>query len=161
MSNIGASISGIGAAFNLVTKAVNATKAEIDELSQKYNTQTRAEIQLQQAAKNNPYINAESVAHLKSYASELQGLTEYGDEELLPFMAQLISSGRSEQQIMDIMSASVDVAASGVMTLDSAVKYLNSSFSGLTGELGERIPQVKNINRRRIKTRKSRSISRR
>lgn len=151
MSNIGASISGIGSAFNLVTKAVNATKAAIDELSQKYNTQTRAEIQLQQAAKNNPYINAESVAHLKSYASELQGLTEYGDEELLPFMAQLISSGRSEQQIMDIMSASVDVAASGVMTLDSAVKYLNSSFSGLTGELGERIPQVKTLTAEELK----------
>ena len=151
MSNIGASISGIGASFNLVTKAVNATKAAIDELSQKYNTQTRAEIQLQQAAKNNPYINAESVAHLKSYASELQGLTEYGDEELLPFMAQLISSGRSEQQIMDIMSASVDVAASGVMTLDSAVKYLNSSFSGLTGELGERIPQVKTLTAEELK----------
>ncbi len=151
MSNIGASVSGIGAAFNLVTKAVNTTKAEIDELSQKYNTQTRAEIQLQQAAKNNPYINNESVAHLKSYASELQGLAEYGDEELLPFMAQLISSGRSEQQIMDIMSASVDVAASGVMTLDSAVKYLNSSFSGLTGELGERIPQVKTLTAEELK----------
>lgn len=151
MSNVGASISGIGTAFNLVTKAVNAAKAEIDELSQKYNTQTRAEIQLQQAAKNNPYINNESVARLKSYASELQGLTEYGDEELLPFMAQLISSGRSEQQIMDIMSASVDVAASGVMTLDSAVKYLNSSFSGLTGELGERIPQVKTLTAEELK----------
>lgn len=151
MSNVGASISGIGTAFNLVTKAVNAAKAEIDELSQKYNTQTRAEIQLQQAAKNNPYITNESVAHLKSYASELQGLTEYGDEELLPFMAQLISSGRSEQQIMDIMSASVDVTASGVMTLDSAVKYLNSSFSGLTGELGERIPQVKTLTAEELK----------
>lgn len=155
MSNVGASITGIGTAFNLVTKAVNAAKAEIDELSQKYNTQTRAEVALAQAAKNNPYLLSTSVTKLKNYASELQSISTYGDEELLPFMAQLASAGRTEQEIMDIMSASIDVAASGSMSLDSAVKNLNKTFSGLSGELGEVNPQVKALSAEELKNGKA------
>lgn len=155
MSNIGASISGVGAAYKIITDSVNALKRAISEMSELYNKQTSAEVALAQAAKNNPYLLSTSVTKLKNYASELQSISTYGDEELLPFMAQLASAGRTEQEIMDIMSASIDVAASGSMSLDSAVKNLNKTFSGLSGELGEVNPQVKALSAEELKNGKA------
>lgn len=155
LSNIGASISGVGAAYKIITDSVNALKRAISEMSELYNKQTSAEVALAQAAKNNPYLLSTSVTKLKNYASELQSISTYGDEELLPFMAQLASAGRTEQEIMDIMSASIDVAASGSMSLDSAVKNLNKTFSGLSGELGEVNPQVKALSAEELKNGKA------
>lgn len=155
LSNIGASISGVGAAYKIITDSVNALKSAISEMSELYNKQTSAEVALAQAAKNNPYLLSTSVTKLKNYASELQSISTYGDEELLPFMAQLASAGRTEQEIMDIMSASIDVAASGSMSLDSAVKTLNKTFSGLSGELGEVNPQVKALSAEELKNGKA------
>lgn len=155
LSNIGASISGVGAAYKIITDSVNALKSAISEMSELYNKQTSAEVALAQAAKNNPYLLSESVKKLKNYASELQSISTYGDEELLPFMAQLASAGRTEQEIMDIMSTSIDVAASGSMSLDSAVKNLNKTFSGLSGELGEVNPQVKALSAEELKNGKA------
>lgn len=155
LSNIGASISGVGAAYKIITDSVNALKSAISEMSELYNKQTSAEVALAQAAKNNPYLLSTSVTKLKNYASELQSISTYGDEELLPFMAQLASTGRTEQEIMDIMSASIDVAASGSMSLDSAVKNLNKTFSGLSGELGEVNPQVKALSAEELKNGKA------
>lgn len=155
LSNIGASISGVGASYKIITDSVNALKRAISEMSELYNKQTSAEVALAQAAKNNPYLLSTSVTKLKNYASELQSISTYGDEELLPFMAQLASAGRTEQEIMDIMSASIDVAASGSMSLDSAVKNLNKTFSGLSGELGEVNPQVKALSAEELKNGKA------
>lgn len=155
LSNIGASISGVGAAYKIITDSVNALKSAISEMSELYNKQTSAEVALAQAEKNNPYLLSTSVTKLKNYASELQSISTYGDEELLPFMAQLASAGRTEQEIMDIMSASIDVAASGSMSLDSAVKNLNKTFSGLSGELGEVNPQVKALSAEELKNGKA------
>jgi hypothetical protein len=73
----------------------------------------------------------------------LNSITVYGDEELIPFMAQLAASGRTQVEIMEIMSAATDMAASGQFTLDSAVRNLNKAYGGLSGELGEAIPEIK------------------
>ena len=151
LSNIGAAASGVGVAFSAAKKAVEIAKAAIGDLTESYKAQAQAETQLAQAAKNNPYLLSESVAKLKSYASELQSISTYGDEELLSFMAQLASAGRTEQEIMDIMSASIDVAASGSMSLDSAVNNLNKTFSGLSGELGEANPAIKALSSEQLK----------
>jgi hypothetical protein len=151
LANIGASLSGVGTAFKIVSDSVKAVKGTIDELSQAYTKQASAEVALTQAAKNNPYLLSTSVTNLKQYASQLQSISTYGDEELLPLMAQLASSGRTEEEIMKIMSASVDVAASGAMGLESAVKNLNKTYGGLSGELGETIPQIKALTTEELK----------
>lgn len=151
LSNIGNSITGVASGYKIVTDSIKMATAAVKEMSEAYNTQKTAETALTQAAKNNPYLLSENVKHLKDYASELQSISTYGDEELLPFMAQLASAGRTEQEIMDIMSASINVASSGSMSLESAVKNLNKTFSGLSGELGEVNPQVKALSAEQLK----------
>lgn len=151
LSNIGNSITGVAAGYKIVTDSIKKVSAAVKEMSEAYKTQKTAETALTQAAKNNPYLLSENVKHLKDYASELQSISTYGDEELLPFMAQLASAGRTEQEIMDIMSASINVAASGSMSLESAVRNLNKTFSGLSGELGEANPQIKALSAEQLK----------
>lgn len=149
--NVGSAISGLGVAFSGVTKAVNSVASGIKAVNDAYRVQIGAETQLQTASQNNPYLDGKSVKNLKAYASQLQSISTFGDEELLPFMAQLAASGRTEQEIMDIMAASINVAASGTMSLESAVRNLNKTYGGLSGELGESIPQIKNLTTEQLK----------
>ena len=145
------SVSGIAKAFGLVTSGIKKAGAAIKELNETALVQIKAEKQLETAAKNNPYLNAQSVRQLKNFASELQNIGTIGDEQLLPLMAQLAAAGRTQAEIQEIMSAALDVSASGVMSIESAVKNLNKTFSGLSGELGESVPQIKNLTKEQLK----------
>lgn len=143
-AKLGVAVAGVGAAVKIAADTIG-------DLTDAYKTQRKAETQLEAAAKNNPYLNDTSVQALKNYASEIQSFTTYGDEQLLPFMAQLAASGRTQDEIFQIMAASVDMAASGQFTLDSAVRNLNKSFGGLSGELGESIPEIKSLTAEQLK----------
>ncbi len=145
------SVSGIAKAFGLVSAGIKKAGAAIKELNETALVQIKAEKQLETAAKNNPYLNAQSVRQLKNFASELQNIGTIGDEQLLPLMAQLAAAGRTQAEIQEIMSAALDVSASGVMSIESAVKNLNKTFSGLSGELGESVPQIKNLTKEQLK----------
>ena len=137
--------------FSKVTSGIKNAVSAISECSDAYEKQANAETLLQTAVKNNPYLNEQSVLQLKEYASHLQSISTVGDEELLPFMAQLAAAGRTQTEIQDIMSAALDVSASGTMSLESAVKNLNKTFSGLSGELGESVPQIKQLTKEQLK----------
>lgn len=136
------------ATLGFATAAAAGVKKFIDvmnECAATYRVQVKAEKQLAAAAQNNPYLDKESIANLKAFAGELQGVSEIGDEVSIGLMAQLATAGRTEDEIKKIMSTATDMAASGMMSIDSAVKNLNKSFSGLAGELGEVVPELKGL----------------
>lgn len=149
--NISMPFTELSSALGLVKGAVSAVSAVISDLSKSYIEQTKAEKQLEIAARNNPYLNDSNVAALRNYASEIQSLTVYSEGELLPMMAQLSASGRTQQQIMDIMGAAVDVAASGTMDLSSAVSSLNATYNGTAGTLGRQNGAIKNLTEEQLK----------
>lgn len=155
LSKIGATLSGVNATISMVSAAVKKVKATLDELSIAYETQRSAEIKLETAAKNNPYLDSTSVKRLEDYASSLQGLVAVGDEQLILFMSHLANSGRTEEQIMKIMSASLDLAAEGTVSLDEAVRALNLSYSGQIGRLGLTVPALKNLTAEELKNGKA------
>lgn len=147
-----ASAGGVYAAAAVV--AIAAGKKMVTaarECAEALKVQEKAEVSLQTAAKNNPYLDGSSVKGLISYASELQSMSNFGDEELIPMMTKLAASGRTQDQIMQIMSASVDMAASGAFSLDSAVSNLNKTYGGLAGELGESVPELKSMTAEQMK----------
>ena len=141
----------LSSALGLVKGAVSTVSAVVSDLSKSYIEQTKAEKQLEIAARNNPYLNDSNVSALRNYASEIQSLTVYSEGELLPMMAQLSASGRTQQQIMDIMGAAVDVAASGTMDLNSAVSSLNATYNGMAGTLGRQNGAIKNLTEEQLK----------
>lgn len=151
LNKLNGSLSLTGKAFSLVTSGIKNAVSAISECSDAYEKQANAETLLQTAVKNNPYLNEQSVLQFKEYASHLQSISTVGDEELLPFMAQLAAAGRTQTEIQQIMGAALDVSASGAMSLESAVKNLNKTFSGLSGELGESVPQIKQLTKEQLK----------
>jgi hypothetical protein len=151
VTSLSKSISAVSIAFTATAGAVKKAVSAMNELSQTNLAQVKAEKQLEAAAKNNPFLNKQSVQSLKEYASGLQKISTTGDEVLLPMMSQLAAAGRTQNEIQQIMSAALDVSASGAMSLDSAVRNLNATYGGTIGQLGETIPQVKNLTQEQLK----------
>lgn len=138
-----------------VAVAVKKTVDALNECAAAYRLQQNAEEALQTAAKNNPYLNNESVYNLRQFASELQSMSEIGDEVSLQVMSQLAATGRNEEQIMSIMSAAADMAAVTGQDLASAAQQLNATLNGNAGALGRQIGAINNLTKEELENGKA------
>lgn len=143
---------GLGAVIAAEVKLLKQELQAIKDTAEAFNVQLKAETKLAQAAKNNPYMDGTGVTRLKEFAGQLQSISDYGDEELIPMMAELVASGRTEAQVMDIMSASIDVAAGSGKSLQSVVEMLNKSYTGEAGELATLSGEVKNLTKEQLQS---------
>lgn len=109
-------------------------------------TQVQAEARLLNALEG----RSEVQERLLRQASEIQSRTVIGDETIIQQQAYLASLGLTEQQIRDTTEASVQLAAATGMSLDTAVKNLAKTFGGMTGRLGESIPQLKELTKEQL-----------
>ena len=112
-----------------------------------FDTQAKAEAQLRTALQD----NETAFKNLTDQAKELQEISLFGDEEIIAQQAYLASLGLTEDKIKDVISASMDLAAGTGQTLEFGVKNLAKTFSGLTGELGESIPALKELTTEELK----------
>ena len=150
--------SGAVAAAGAVAGVAVAVKKTVDALNDceaAYKVQRNAEIALQQAAKNNPYLNNESVYNLRNFASELQSMSNIGDEQSLQVMAQLATMGRTEEQIQAIMKAAADMSAVTGNSLQNVALQLNKTYSGLAGELGEANSAIRGLSKEELEAGKA------
>ena len=154
-TNLGGIGKGAIAAAGAVAGVAVAVKKTVDALNdceKAYKVQQKAEIALQQAAKNNPYLNNESVYNLRNFASELQSMSEIGDEVSLQVMAQLAATGRNEEQIMQIMKAAADMAAVTGEDIASAANKLNATLNGNAGMLGRQVTAINNLTKEELES---------
>ena len=154
-NNLGGIGKGAIAAAGAVAGVAVAVKKTVDALNdceKAYKVQQKAEIALQQAAKNNPYLNNESVYNLRNFASELQSMSEIGDEVSLQVMAQLAATGRNEEQIMQIMKAAADMAAVTGEDIASAAQKLNATLNGNAGMLGRQVTAINNLTKEELES---------
>ena len=105
------------------------------------NTQLQAEAKLLTALKGREDIQMRLIAQ----ASELQARSTYGDEEIIAQQAILAAMGLTEAQIRRTIQAATELSAALGMDLSSAVRNLGKTYGGLTGELGETIPALKDL----------------
>ena len=133
---------------NNMTKYVTVPLAGIAALSVKAaNTQLQAEAKLLNALKGREDVQK----RLMEQASKTQSRTLFGDEAIIEQQAYLAALGLSEQQINDTIEAAVQLSAALGMDLTSAVKNLAKTYGGMTGELGESIPALKNFTQEQLK----------
>ena len=150
LKNLNAGAIATAAGVAGVSVAVKKTVDALNECAAAYRVQKNAEEALQIAAKNNPYLNDESVYNLRNFASELQSLSEIGDEVSLQVMSQLAAAGRNEEQIMQIMSAAADMAAVTGQDIASAAQQLNATLNGNAGVLGRQIGTINNLTKEEL-----------
>lgn len=138
-----------------VAVAVKKTVDALNDCEAAYKVQRNAEMALQQAAKNNPYLNSESVYNLRNFASELQSMSNIGDEQSLQVMAQLAAMGRTEEQIQAIMKAAADMSAVTGNSIQNVAVQLNKTYSGLAGELGEANSAIRGLSKEELEAGKA------
>ncbi len=138
-----------------VAVAVKKTVDALNDCAAAYRVQKNAEEALQIAAKNNPYLNNESVYNLRNFAGELQKVSEIGDEVSIKVMSQLAATGRNEEQIMQIMKAAADMAAVTGEDIASAATKLNATLNGNAGTLGRQITSINNLTKEELENGKA------
>ncbi len=107
--------------------------------------QEAAVIKLDAALSNLGQSSAAVSKRLQQQASALQSLSTFGDEVIIEQQAFLASLNLTEKQIKEVTVASIELASTGQVSLESAFRNIAKSFSGLSGELGELIPQLRSL----------------
>lgn len=93
----------------------------------------------------------EAMFDLHGYALEMQNTTVHGDEAILNQLAFAKSLGLTNQQAKELVEGAVQLSAALGMNLESAVKNLGKTYSGLAGELGEALPSIRTLSAESMK----------
>ena len=145
IANVTLAMSGLTSSLSTVIKFAQQMGKAINECTEAYKGQVIAERALDTAIQNNPFITGSSSKALKEFASEMQKVSNYGDEELIPMMTNLISLGRTESETMQIMSVAMDMSAGMGISLDTAITQLNATLNGSIGRLGQQNAELKGL----------------
>ena len=151
LNGVGGAISKMGKAVALASTAYFGAKGLIGAFSRSIEL---ASMQ-QQAEKQLEFALGKTSTALLNQASALQKVTTFGDEAIISQQAFLASLDFTETQIKDIINASVDLSSATGITLESAVRNTAKTFSGLSGELGELIPQLRDLTKEEMEAGKA------
>ena len=97
------------------------------------------------ALKSSNEFTKESIKDFEEFASSLQEVTRFGDEVILNQLALAKAFGATNDQAKDILKASADLSSALGIDLSSATRNVAKTLGGLAGELGETIPELKNL----------------
>lgn len=117
----------------------------VSDTIEAFQTQQKALSALTISIQNNANLTGKSLQNIINFTQKLQKHSIYGDEELQKQAAFLAGLGLTENQIKNVLEASVNLASAGIMPLENAAKNLAKTYSGTAGELGSLIPAVKNL----------------
>ena len=84
MGSIGLASAGLSATLGAVVKIAKQVSQTIGECTEAYKKQLIAERQLETAINNNPLVTGSAKKMLTEFANEMQKVSNYGDEELIP-----------------------------------------------------------------------------
>lgn len=129
----------------IALEAVKKVSEIYKDTSEAFTVQQQSWTTLSTAISNNANATAGSFKRMLEYTSELQSKSIFGDEALQQQAAFLETLNLTEDQIKNVLKVAVDISSQGVMPLDGAVKNLARTYGGLAGELGEKIPALKNL----------------
>lgn len=128
----------VGAAMG-ASKFIEAA-AQQDSAVQKLNASLR----------NMGAFSEETSQSLQSFASSLQGQSIIGDEVILDQMAFAQAMGANVEQSKEIVAAAADMSAALGMDFESSVRQISKTMGGYAGELGEVIPEMKNLTKEQL-----------
>jgi hypothetical protein len=155
ITSAGLALGGIGLAVGTAVKAIKGITKALGECAEAYKVQLQAERALDTAINNSPFVSGTASKALKDYASQMQKVSNLGDEEIIPQMTQLIATGRTEAEVMKIIATASDMSASGAMSFDQAVTQLNATLNGNIGRLGQQNAELKGLTEEELKSGKA------
>jgi len=147
LSGLSGAISRVGKAAGIASAAYFGAKGLIGAFSSVIEASARQE----QAEKALEVALGRTSTALLNQASALQSVTTAGDEAIIEQQAFLASLKFTEDQIKTILPVALDLSAATGISLESAVRNTAKTFSGLAGELGELVPQLRDLTTEEMK----------
>ena len=136
--------------FAMGVGAFLAVKNALSGVTEAYKAQELAEKALDSAAERNPFLDSDASQRIKDFASSLQQVTTYGDETIIQLSSLAVAMGRTEGETKDMIQAALDMAEATGITAESAIRNLNKTYGGMAGELGELIPELKDLTKEQM-----------
>jgi len=97
-------------------------------------------------------FSEEASKDMQDYAASLQAVTTTGDEAILEQIALAKSFGASNDQAKELVKAALDLSAATGQTLETSVRNLGGTLSGVTGLLSKQVPALKNLTAEQLKS---------
>lgn len=139
------------AVVGIAVKALKKVNETVKQTQETFMQQNRALVNYNKALSNNANLTEKSIKDLNKTMSKLSYHNFFDDDTLNNAAALASNMGLTGDQIEKVMTASLDLASSGVMPLDSAVKNLSKTFTGTAGELGEMNGKIKSLTTEQLK----------
>lgn len=136
---LGAMASGLKSIVGLGGEFISSAQVQEDAVND-----------LNAALIRNGEYTEETSRDMQKFASELQNVTKFGDEAILSQLAFAQSMGATAGQSKEILTAAADMAAALNIDLNSAVRNISKTLGGYAGELGEVIPEMKNLTQEQL-----------
>ena len=151
LAGLTGAINKVGQAAGIASAAYFGAKGLISAFSSVIEASARQE----QAEKALEVALGRTSKSLLDQASALQQVTTAGDEAIIEQQAFLASLKFTEDQIKTIIPVALDLSAATGISLESAVRNTSKTFSGLAGELGELVPQLRELTQEEMKAGKA------
>lgn len=143
------------AAFNLIVRAAtraaqsvaNSFSSSIDAAVRQEDAVNRMNAALAMAGE----FSEGTSRRMQDLASSIQDTTRFGDEAVLEMIALAQSMGVSSSNMESFIKAATELSAVTGKDLRASVVNLGKTMGGLTGELGEVLPQLKNLSPEALK----------
>ena len=147
LGGLSGSINKMGKAVGIATTAYFGARGLISGLS----TVITLAGDQEQAEKKLSFALGRTSKALLDQATALQKTTRFGDEATIAQMGFLASIGFTEEKIKEVIPVAMDLAEATGMSLESAVRNTAKTFSGMAGELGELVPQIRELTAEQMK----------
>lgn len=136
-----AAVSALGGALTtaLAVKGVQAANVQEDAINR-----------LNTALQLSGDFSAQASQDFQAFAADLQQVTRFGDEVTLNQLALAKSFGATNDQAKEIVKTAADLSASFGIDLESATRNVAKTLGGFAGELGEVIPELKNLDQAQL-----------
>jgi hypothetical protein len=150
IKSFGNAVKGValGAAAFLGGRAIFAgIEAVVNEASEGENALNS----LNSALKLSGDFSNEASKQMQEFASKMQDSTGVADDVIVQQLAMAKSFGASNEQATKLVDAALNLSAATGQSLESSVRNLGKSLGGMTGELGEMIPALKDMTAEQLK----------
>ncbi len=137
-------IGAVGAAF--------AAFKGLEVLTNAAKEQEKAVNRLNVALRTSGDFSQKASDDMQKFASDLQKMSTVGDEVALNQLALAKSFGATNEQAKQIVAAAADMSAALGIDLESATRNVAKTLGGFAGELGEAIPELKDLGKEALQS---------
>ena len=149
-TSLASSFAPVAVAGAAVIGAIREIAQTVDECVVAFAENERASLAFNAALGQSSSISVAAAGALTAFANEVAAMTGETGASIQSMETLLITSGRTETEVRKLISAAVDMSAATGKDLRSAVEQLNKTFGGTAGELGEIIPELKDLTKEQL-----------